>query len=115
MSFPGTYSFSYYRGDSYGFIVRPKDSAGNAFDLVGYSAIMTIADTRGPSYGVQYTATAVVNEVDDIVTCTITPTIGRHLDPATSWVYDLQITNGAEIYTILTGTISTTDDVTGAV
>jgi hypothetical protein len=114
MSFPGSYSFSYYRGDTYGFIARPKDSAGASFDLTGYTATFTIASARGPAPAESYAGTAVVNDVDNIVTCTITPTIGRDLDPALSWVYDLQITNGSEIFTILTGNISSTDDITGA-
>jgi len=114
MSFPGSYSFSYYRGDTYAFIVRPKTSSGAQFDLAGYTAILTISSSRGPSPATSYTGTAVVNDVDDIVTCTISATVGRNLDPEVSWVYDVQITNGVEIYTILTGNISSTNDITGA-
>jgi hypothetical protein len=114
MAFPGTYNFNYYRGDTFQFIVRPKNSVGDQFDLTGYTAILTIADQRGTG-ATQYTGTTVVNTVDNIVTCTISATIGRNLIPATSWVYDVQITNGSTIYTILTGTITSTDDITGAV
>lgn len=114
MSFPGTYSFSYYRGDTFAFIVRPKTSSGAQFDLTGYTAILTISSSRGPSPTTSYAGTAVVNAVDDIVTCTISATVGRNLGPAVSWVYDVQITNGIDIYTILTGSISSTNDITGA-
>jgi hypothetical protein len=57
--------------------------------------------------------TAVVNATTDIVTCTILPASGRDL-AAGSFVYDVQITNGVQIYTLLTGTISVTDDITGS-
>ena len=38
MAFPGTYNFSYYKGDTNEFVIRPKNSSGSAFDLTGYSA-----------------------------------------------------------------------------
>ena len=114
MAFPGTYNFNYYRGDTFQFIVRPKDAEGNQFDLTGYSAIFTIANQRGTG-ATQYAGTTVVNTVDDIVTCTISATTGRNLVPTTSWVYDVQITSGTTIYTILTGNITSTNDITGAV
>jgi len=115
MSFPGTYNFNYYRGDTFSFIVRPKDASGNAFDLTGYSAIFTIASSRGASPSSSYTGTATVNTVDDIVTCVIPAATGRSLDPDINWVYDVQVTNGTTIYTLLTGSITSTDDITGAV
>ena len=113
MAFPGTYNFSYYRGDTNQFVVRPKNSTdGSAFDLTGYTAQFVVATARGSS-GTQYPMTAVVNASTDIVTCTIEPADGRDLVPGT-FVYDVQITNGVQIYTLLTGTISVTDDITGA-
>jgi len=114
MAFPGTYNFSYYRGDTAEFVVRPKASNGSSYVLTGYSADFTIANRRG-STGSQFTAQAVVDEVNSLVTCTIVPTLGRTLSPGT-YVYDVQIDNGpSQIFTILTGTITVTDDVTGAV
>lgn len=114
MAFPGTYNFNYYRGDTFSFIVRPKDAVGSAFDLTDYTAIFTVASSRGAAPTSSYTCTAVVNSVDDIVTCTISATTGRNLVPSTNWVYDVQITNGSTIYTLLTGSITSTDDITGA-
>jgi hypothetical protein len=113
MAFPGTYNFNYYRGDTNEFVIRPKTSNGSTFDLTDYTATYTIANTRG-STGTQYEADAVVNEVTDIVTCTINPAVGRDLTPG-SYVYDVEITNDIQVYTILTGTITVTDDITGAV
>lgn len=113
MAFPGIYNFNYYRGDTSQFVIRPKTSNGSAFELTGYTADFTIANIRG-STGTQYAATATVNATTDIVTCTITPAVGRTLE-AGSYTYDVQIDNGTQIYTLLTGVITVTDDITGAV
>lgn len=116
MAFPGTYNFNYYRGDTFEFIVRPKDTNGDPFALDGYSGEFTIANGRGSTGEIiQFFGTAVVNAVDNIVTCTINPGVGRSLSPDISWVYDVQITNEVNIYTLLTGNITATDDITGAV
>ena len=117
MAFPGTYNFSYYRGDTYQFIVRPKNANGTVFTLDDYSdgALFTIANRRG-STGTQVVATATVDITNHIITCTITPEQGRELTSGTTYVYDVQIENGASIvYTLLTGSITVTDDITGAV
>lgn len=118
MAFPGTYNFNYYRGDTFQFVIRPKTSNGGTFALDDYSgnAIFTISTDRGAA-GVsnQIEATAVIDTSEDIITCTIEPDQGRQLEGGTSYVYDVQIDNGADvIYTLLTGTITVTDDITGA-
>jgi hypothetical protein len=114
MAFPGNFNFNYYRGDTNQFVVRPKNASGSAFDLSGYTAIFTIANRRG-STGTQYQAQAVVDTNNDLITCTILPGVGRSLAAGT-YVYDIQITTGASnILTVLTGSITVTDDITGAV
>jgi hypothetical protein len=114
MAFPGSYNFNYYRGDTAQFVIRPKNANGSAFDLTGYTSQFFVANQRG-SAATQYEAQAVVNATTDIVTCTILPGVGRQLAPGT-YVYDVQITTGASvIYTLLTGLITVTDDITGAV
>lgn len=114
MAFPGTYNFSYYRGDTFDFIVRPKDASGNSFSLDGYRGIITISDIRGPTATVSFEVDLEVNTVDNFVTCSISSGIGRNLDPSTSWVYDIEITNDINVYTLLNGNISVTDDISGA-
>ena len=114
MAFPGTYNFNYYRGDTFEFIVRPKDASGQAFDLSGYTAAFTIANNRGSTASAIYVGTASVNTVDDFVTCTISSGVGRNLIPSVSWVYDVQVTNNVNTYTLLNGGITVTDDITGA-
>lgn len=182
MAFPGTFNFSYYRGDTYEFIVQPKDSLGGEFDLTDFDAEFNIATARGGAiattasyasggasgatsfvissanpaiaagqkvtgtgiasntavasvsgttinlsqattaqvagtltFSNQYAGTAVVNEATNIITCSITPAIGRNLIGGVSYVYDLQITDGIKIFTILTGTVTVTNDITGAI
>jgi len=116
MAFPATYNFSYYRGDTNEFVIRPKNSDGSAFDLDGYSADFFIATARGAATSVvQYEAQAVVDEANNLVTCTILPGVGEDLSPGT-YVYDVQIDSGASlVYTLLTGNITVTEQVTGAV
>jgi hypothetical protein len=115
MAFPGTYNFNYYRGDTFEFIIRPKDGSGNEFPLTDFDAEFTIANIRGPSATQTYAGQAVVNTVDNIVTCTIDPTTGRSLTAGQAWLYDVEITNGTSIFTLLNGTIQVTNDITGAI
>lgn len=114
MAFPGTYNFSYYKGDTYEFVLRPKNPNGASFPLTGYNAEFFIATSRGdnPTYSVE--ATAVVNTSNNTVTCTITPAVGGTLNAGT-YVYDVQIDSGSSlVYTLVTGTITVTEQVTGA-
>ena len=113
MAFPGTYNFNYYRGDRYEFVIRPKTANGGAFDLTGYSANFTVANARGENK-TQYEMQAVVDGSTDIVTCTILPGSGEDLVAGT-YVYDVQIDSGATlVYTLLSGSITVTEDVSGA-
>ena len=113
MAFPGSYNFNYYRGDRYEFVIRPKNSNGDAFDLTGYSASFVVANARGENK-TQYEMQAVVSGVTDTVTCTILPGAGEDLVAGT-YVYDVQIDSGPTlVYTLLTGTITVTDDISGA-
>jgi hypothetical protein len=128
MAFPGTYNFNYYKGDTFEFKIYPKTSVGTLFDLSTYSTTssppgngskFTIATDRG-SFGAasQLSATAIISLDDNSITCRITPDIGNQLDANTSYVYDVQIDKGsgasATVFTLLTGSISITDQVTGA-
>lgn len=116
MAFPGTYNFKYYRGDTFSFKVYPLQATGGiSFDLTGYTATFIIANKRG-SGATQYTADTIVDTAADTITCTIPPSVGRNLAQGT-YVYDVQIQNssGSNIFTLLTGSITTTDDIIGAV
>lgn len=117
MAFPATYNFNYYKGDTYQFIIRPKNADGSAFDLASFNeANFTIATARG-SGTTQYTngITASIDSVNDLVTCTISASGGQLIPAGATYVYDVQIKTSSNIvYTLLTGTITITDQVTGA-
>jgi hypothetical protein len=113
MAFPGTYNFNYYRGDTFKFIVRPKDASGSPFSLTNFTGRMTIADRIGEDPIFAYVADVFKDNNGGLV-CTILPTVGRELTPGTNWQYDVEIKNSSEVFTLLKGTITVTDDITGA-
>lgn len=114
MAFPATYNFSYYQGDKYEFVIRPKQSNGEPFNLAGYNGLFTIATERGnPSAIVGTSQTASVNFAAGTVTCAIFPDFGVTLT-GNAYVYDVEISAsaGVAVHTILTGNISVTRDIT---
>jgi hypothetical protein len=121
MAFPATYNFSYYRGDTFEFNITPKDAAGNEFDLSGYTSRFTIANQRGTG-AIQVEC---FSEIDgNVVKCAITPLDNEdaNFPTASQAVYDVEIMKPAGInddydfvYTLMTGTITFTNDITGAV
>lgn len=115
MAFPATYNLSLYSGDTYEFVVVPKNSDGSGFALTGYTAAMKIASSRGtnPSFAVSVQTT--VNTTLNTVTCTILPGVSATLAAGTTYVYDVEITNGSNrVYTLLTGNVTVTEDVSNA-
>jgi len=104
MAFPGTYNFNYYAGDTFEFFVYPKNSTGGVGDSRGASA--SVID----SLDINSASATIIN--GDHVSCMILPDGGRQLiNP--SYLYDVQIENSTtgKIFTLLTGTISVTQDV----
>jgi hypothetical protein len=127
MAFPGTYNFNYYVGDTFQFRIYPKDASGAPFDLSGYDltsgAKFTIATTRG-SEGVasHIDCDAEISADRTYVECSIFPEEGTDLDENSNYVYDVEISKvegtspnqKTYTYTLLTGTISVTDQISGA-
>lgn len=112
MAFPATYNISLYSGDTYEFVISPKNSDGTAFDLSTFTASMKIATSRGSSPTFSTTAQTVINTTLNTVTCTILPGVNNSLTSGTTYVYDVQISNGStRVYTLLTGNITITEDV----
>jgi hypothetical protein len=115
MAFPATYNFNYYRGDSYEFVIYPKNANGTAFNLGSYNSnLFTVATARGT--GSSLVGTGTVTTASTSLTCKITPALGD-LMSGTSYVYDVQIhnTSASTKYTLLTGTITVVQDITGRV
>jgi hypothetical protein len=123
MAYPATYDIKYYRGDTLEFRVFPKNASGAAFDLSTFNnAKFTIADARGDGAtrlnGFAEIRTDSVNNLSYIV-CAILPGLGTQLDPNVQYVYDVEVSKNATpypyVYTLVTGTISVTDHVSGAI
>ena len=125
MAFPGTYNFDYYRGDTFQFLITPKTSAGATFALDSYAAsgaIFTISSARGDSPSMTINSVddsdklvATINTATDTITCLIKPNAREDLVGENTYYYDVEIFNGASLrYTLVTGEITVTDDVTGA-
>lgn len=112
MAFPATYNISYYRGDTYDFIINPKNSNGAEFDLDGYSGLFVIASDRGSIDYVIGNGTASVDVDNSKVICKIPSSLGSQLS-GTSYVYDVSIenTSSSSTYTLLTGEITVKQDI----
>jgi uncharacterized repeat protein (TIGR02543 family) len=119
MAFPGELNINYYKGDTHEFKVYPQKTDGSIFQLDGYSnATFKIAEIRGAA-GVadQITGSAIISTDGTYITCAITPENGAVMDSDTTYVYDVQIYRQGSntydyVFTLLTGSISVTDDVT---
>lgn len=115
MSFPATYNIRYYKGDLYQFVIRPKTSAGDIYpiDSGTYNAFFRISTARNISASATISANTSIG--DNAVTCELRPSIGNSLVPGTTYYYDVSIQNISNpniVYTLLTGTISVTGDIT---
>ena len=119
MAFPGELNINYYKGDTHEFKVFPQKTDGSTFYLNDYSnATFTIAAVRGAA-GVagQILGSARISTDGTNVTCAITPENGAEMDSSITYVYDVQVyaqgpSTYDKVFTLLTGSISVTDDVT---
>lgn len=126
MAFPGTYNITYYKGDTLEFRVYPKDSAGSPFPLSQYASPngttrFTIAPRRG-TLALGETAVdgyAQISNDQAYILCAITPANGEVLSAGTDYVYDLEIARADatydQVYTLLTGNISVTEQVSASI
>jgi hypothetical protein len=115
LSFPATFNVSYYKGDLYQFVVRPKTSTGSPFPISEetHSVYFYISPQRGGPALNTISAAAVIE--DGNIKATIFPSIGNQLNPTITYFYDIAIekkidTN--ELFTLVTGRISVTADIT---
>ncbi len=114
MAFPAVYNFNYYRGDTFNFVINPKQTNGQPFPLNGFedSGLFFIALTRGGEP--QGIGNAEVDVFNSQVICSISASVGSLLT-ANSYVYDVEISNNTAspkvVFTLLTGNISVTQDV----
>jgi hypothetical protein len=120
MAFPGELNINYYRGDTYEFNIYPKLAGGSAMDLTNYTVKFYIGESRGQTTGLNecYATIPTLTGGEDFpnyVKCAITPAAGALLDPTKTYYYDVEVTKASTpypyVYTLLTGTVSITDQV----
>ena len=126
MAFPAVFNISYYRGDTYEFRIYPKDASGNQFPLTDYDPIDDVRFTMSTQRG----AAGIVDQLEGYskissdgtyIDCAILPENGISMDFSQSYVYDVEIFKPGIpgvtydlVTTLLTGTISVTEQITGA-
>jgi hypothetical protein len=122
MAFPSTFNINYYEGDTYEFKIYPKNSVGGVFTLTPapgqtqfWTSKFTIATARGAGV-TQLECNSSIGS-DSTISCEILPNQGRQLEAGTRYEYDVQISNSStgKVFTLLTGTVSVTADISGAV
>lgn len=116
MSLPANYTINYYRGDTYSFILNPKNADGTDFILTGYvtNKFSVISMVNGAETLI-FNGTIVVNTVDNYITCTIPAVSGANLVEGTLYYYDVQISNGPDVRTLLAGQVVPTNDISGRI
>lgn len=122
MAFPGELNINYYKGDTYEFNVYPKLAGGSAMNLTDYTVKFRISETRGATtvgpinpYA-EIPSISGTEEFPNYIKCAITPAAGEQLDATKTYFYDVEIKKAGVpypyVYTVLTGTISITEQVT---
>ena len=116
MAYPGTYNFSYYKGDTLEFNIYPKDGNGNLFPLDGYGNAKFTIGTRRGNTAIQIEGYASIE--NDHIACAIMPGNAHDMVAGTTYVYDVEVSKSGPnydyVHTLLTGTIDITEQVTGA-
>lgn len=115
MAFPGELNLNYYKGDTQEFLIYPKQNGTASFLMTGYTIKFSIAEARGSSSIIE--CYAVIDSDDPTMArCAIRPADGAQLQAGTEYVYDVEISKTAVpyplVYTILTGTVTVTEQVT---
>lgn len=116
MTFPGTYNINYYYGDTFEFLVSPKDSNGAAFSLEDFGAVrFNLAPSRGAIAAEQISCYAAITQDKRSVLCAITPENSLELNPAQQYVYDVEVVSQRspydKVYTLVTGNVNITPHV----
>jgi hypothetical protein len=144
MAFPATYDFNYYKGDTFEFRIYPKKNDGTAYLLGDFqmptnfannpdyvldtsatydSAQFTIAEIRGGSATKSIRCFATISDDQTFIQCAIRPSDSHELEAGIEYVYDVEVRSPAgkpnnlfyeKVYTLMTGTITVTDQVSGA-
>lgn len=110
----GQYDFVILQGATFSSVFTVKTGAGVAWNLTGWTARMTIKDSKGGTTLLSLTTS------NSRITLggsagTVTLTITAADTAALTWtrgVYDLELVNGSTVYRILEGVITVNEEVT---
>jgi hypothetical protein len=107
---PGFNSFKVYRGDTFAFRMTLAE-ASVAYNVTSHSFAGEIKE-RGKTEVVASFSFTIENAASGIVLVTLPATQSINLIAGRKYVYDIEMTNGTVISTILQGPILVTGDVT---
>lgn len=111
MPYPYTYNIDYYIGDTYQFVLYPKNDDGTSFDISGFTAKWTIATSRGNPSAQVVTLFPQITLDPSRIYCYLDSYNGSLLTNPI-YLYDIEISKQDESYTLLTGQITTENQVT---
>lgn len=94
-------------------VLNPKNANGTTFDLTNYTSLFVVATARGNTAAHVVSFSPTIDSNAGTVTCVIDPANGRNYLSAGPYLYDVEISRGGSaVYTLLTGTITVTQDIT---
>ena len=108
MSFPATYNFRYYVGDTADFELAPQSVNGTPMDLAGYTANFVISDVKEPDPEWSVDGFCEIRNNMTTIFCSISPDVGRQLTKSL-YYYDVEIRKVDTrelVYTLLKGEIT---------
>lgn len=119
MAFPANFNINYYKGDTYEFRIYPKDASGAVFNLETFTSVaFTINTVAGPTSDLPINGFAQIADDGTYIQCAILPGNGAMMDATKTYVYDVEVSKTSSpydlVFTLLKGTITITDQVTGA-
>lgn len=113
MSLPPTQDFEYYVGDTGGFSIDVTNDNAEPYDMTGFTAKFVIADS--PSLTPAWSVLGDAQIVGSSIFCTISPAVGNQFGNRQIVFYDVEITDGTLVQTVLRGSIKLTVGVNEAV
>jgi hypothetical protein len=119
MAFPANFNINYYKGDTFEFRIYPKDASGAVFNLETFTSVaFTMNLVAGTTSAVPIVGYSEISDDGTYIQCAILPGNGALMDATKAYVYDVEVSKTASpydlVYTLLRGTITITDQVTGA-
>lgn len=110
---PGFKSFKIYRGDTFAFQMTLKTGDLTFFNITNSTFISQIKEKGKTAVAANFSVTK-ENLLGGVIKITLSSSESAKLVANKSYVYDVQMTNGTNDTTILTGPILVTADVSSA-